>query len=157
MDNVLNSFEEVLDKNGHLSFTNVGSSMLPLIRAGRDVVIISKKQADRCKKNDVVLYRREGRCILHRILRVTKDGYIIAGDNNFHREKDVTDEMIIGVLTGLVRDGKKFDFNSVKYKFYSFFCCYFYYPKAVVLYLKYRIKVILMIVNNKLKKLRSRA
>lgn len=136
MEEKLSSFEEELEKNGHISFTNIGRSMEPLIKQGRDVVIVGKKQPGRLKKYDVVLYRRKGRCILHRIHKVTENGYVIAGDHNFVREYDVTDDMIIGVLTGLIKNGEKYDLNSPSYLRYERFVCGFFYPRAVFLYAK---------------------
>ena len=36
------TFEEELEQNGKLVYTNVGVSMLPLLREGRDVMLIEK-------------------------------------------------------------------------------------------------------------------
>ena len=52
------NFEEVLDRDGHLAYTNKGVSMLPLLRQGRDVMLIRKKGAEKLKKLDAVLFRR---------------------------------------------------------------------------------------------------
>ena len=37
------SLEAYLDANGELVYSNLGTSMLPLLRQGRDLVIIEKK------------------------------------------------------------------------------------------------------------------
>ena len=37
------TFEDILAKNGRLVYTNVGVSMLPLIREGRDILVIEKR------------------------------------------------------------------------------------------------------------------
>ena len=82
------TFEELLDQNGYIVYTNVGRSMMPLLRQRRGIIEIHKKGPDRCKKYDVVLYKRGERYILHRILEVLPNGrYIIAGDNNTFLEK----------------------------------------------------------------------
>ena len=94
------TFEELLEQKGYIVYTNVGRSMMPLLRQRRDIIEIRKKGPERCKKYDVVLYKRDGRYILHRILEVLPDGkYIIAGDNNTFLEKDITDDQILGVMT----------------------------------------------------------
>lgn len=49
------SFEEMLDRNGYLAYTNVGVSMMPLLRQGKDVMEIRKKGPERCKKYDAQL------------------------------------------------------------------------------------------------------
>ena len=63
------TFEEEIQRSGRLVYTNVGRSMMPLIRQHRDLVIIEKPQG-RCRNYDVPLYRKDGRYILHRILKV---------------------------------------------------------------------------------------
>ena len=52
------SYKAFLDRHGRLTYTNVGVSMLPLLRQGRDLFTVEKKTADRCQAGDVVLYRR---------------------------------------------------------------------------------------------------
>ena len=52
------SFEEMIEKEGRLIYSSVGDSMLPLIREGRDIVIIGRCSG-RLKKYDVPLYRRD--------------------------------------------------------------------------------------------------
>ena len=71
------TFEEQLDKCGKLIYTNVGDSMMPLIRQDKDLLIIEKPKG-RLKKYDVPLYRRDsGQYVLHRILEVRKNDYVI--------------------------------------------------------------------------------
>ena len=101
------TFEEMLETRGYIVYTNVGHSMMPLLRERRDIIEIRKKGPGRCRKYDVVLYRRGEKYILHRILRVMPEGYLIAGDNNTFVERDITDEKIIGVLVRVIRNGKR--------------------------------------------------
>ncbi len=117
------TFEEELETHGGFIFTNEGNSMQPLIRPGRDVLEITARPDGRLKKYDIVLYRQEGRYILHRILRVREKDYVIAGDNNSFLEYGVTDSQIIGVLSGLTRDGKRVELSGWKYRAYLFFRC----------------------------------
>ena len=42
------SFEEYLDRNGSLTYSNLGVSMLPLLRQGRDLFTVEKKGPERC-------------------------------------------------------------------------------------------------------------
>ena len=101
------TFEEMLETRGYIVYTNVGHSMMPLLRERRDIIEIRKKGPGRCRKYDVVLYRRGEKYILHRILRVLPEGYLIAGDNNTFVERDITDEKIIGVLVRVIRNSGK--------------------------------------------------
>ena len=117
------TFEEMLDEKGFLIYTNVGYSMMPLLRQKRDVIEIQKNENERCKKYDVVLYKRGDKYILHRILKVLPNGYIIAGDHNTFLERDVTDDMILGVMTRVVRDGKAISVDDFWYKAYVHLWC----------------------------------
>ena len=117
------SFEELLDEKGFIVYTNKGYSMLPFLRQKKDVIEIRKKGPDRCKKYDVVLYKRGGRYILHRILRVLPDGYLIAGDHNTFVERDITDDRILGIMTRVIRDGKSITPENWRYRLYVHLWC----------------------------------
>ena len=75
------TFEKIIEKDGKLIYTNRGDSMMPLIKEGRDLIII-EKPVGRLKKYDVPLYKRDsGQYVLHRVLKVRDDDYVICGDN----------------------------------------------------------------------------
>ena len=82
------TYEEQLNKYGTIIYTNVGRSMMPLLREHRDIMIIKARPEGRLKKYDAVLYKRGDHYILHRILSVRNDGYVICGDHNYRREYD---------------------------------------------------------------------
>ena len=100
------TFEELLDENGVFVYTNVGYSMMPLLRQHRDLIEIRKKGPGRCKKYDIV----EGR-------------YVIAGDHNSFLEKDITDDRILGVMTKVIRDGKPITVDDKGYQAYVHLWC----------------------------------
>lgn len=138
------TFEEEIARMGKLIYTNVGDSMMPIIRQNRDLLIIEKVNG-RLKKYDVPLYKRDsGQYVLHRILKVRKNDYVICGDNRRQKEYGITDSHIIGVLTGIVRDGKTISVNDKKYRLYVHLWCDFFPIRALILraknYLKRRMK-----------------
>ena len=127
------SFEEQLRCCGKLIYTNQGDSMLPLIREGRDLVII-RPAAGRLKKYDVPLYRRDsGQYVLHRILSVRETDYVLCGDNRRKKETGITDRQIIGVLSAVVRDGKEIPVTSLKYRLYVHLWCDLFPLRALIL------------------------
>ncbi|MCM1530219.1 MAG: S24/S26 family peptidase [Alistipes sp.] len=134
------SFEEVITRTGKLIYTNVGDSMMPIIRQNRDLLIIEKVNG-RLKKYDVPLYKRDsGQYVLHRILKVRKNDYVICGDNRWNKEYGITDRHIIGVLTGIVRDGKTISVKDKKYRLYVHLRCDFFYVRAFILRVKKYLK-----------------
>lgn len=120
------TFEQEIQKSGKLIYTNVGNSMMPFIRQGRDILIISKVNG-RLKRYDVPLYKRDsGQYVLHRILKVRKDDYVICGDNRYVKEYGITDKNIIGVLTAVIRNGKEIPVTDYKYRIYVHLWCDFF-------------------------------
>jgi hypothetical protein len=61
-------------------FRYSGLSMQPTFRTGQVLYVRPDVQA--VKPGDVVVYKQEGRYIVHRVLSVGMDGYVTRGDNN---------------------------------------------------------------------------
>lgn len=59
-----------------------GNSMFPLLRNGKDVVVIAKCSPESLKPMDVVLFRYKGKHLLHRIIRREGDQLLIQGDGS---------------------------------------------------------------------------
>lgn len=108
--------EDVLAEEGVYVSATSGISMLPLLREGRDTVLIRPAEG-RLKKYDVALYRAGGRYVLHRVIGVRPDGYVIRGDNCVAREL-VRDGQILGVLDGVWRGEEELDLHSPRYRRY---------------------------------------
>ncbi|MBQ7172947.1 MAG: S24/S26 family peptidase [Clostridia bacterium] len=131
------SFERELAEHGRLIYTNVGVSMMPLIREGKDVMMIEACK-EPPKKLDVVLFVRphvqgRGHYVVHRILKVRRDGtYFIAGDHDTSGEI-VPSECILGILTSLVRDGKPYAFKGFRHWCYLHLRCAPYHARFFVL------------------------
>lgn len=120
------TFEEELGRSGKLLYTNVGVSMRPLLREGRDVMVIER--AEDFRTLDAVLFRRpgvsgRGAYVLHRILKVLPNGnYWIVGDNCIEGET-VAKENVLGVLTGVMRGGKLLRVTDFRYRLYVRLWC----------------------------------
>ena len=99
------SADEAVTRFGLYVGTTCGDSMEPMIRQGRDRVCIGRCSG-RLRLYDVPLYRRSsGQLVLHRIVKVLPEEYVTCGDNRRKRERGVTDAMIIGIWTGVYREG----------------------------------------------------
>ena len=113
------TFEEELERKGWITYTCRGVSMLPLLRQKQDLFTVTKKQG-RCKKYDVVLYKRaDGAYVLHRVVKVCKDSYVILGDNCLNKEYGIREQDILGIMTSFVRDGKEHWVEARGYRMYS--------------------------------------
>ncbi|MBO4853555.1 MAG: hypothetical protein J5482_00210 [Oscillospiraceae bacterium] len=112
------SIEDILAQNGIYVSPTVGVSMRPMLRQGKDRVILMPPQG-RLKKYDVPLYRRGKDYVLHRIVAVRPDDYVVLGDNCIAREY-VRDEQIIGVLTGFYRGERYVKLTDPFYRAYRF-------------------------------------
>lgn len=108
--------EDILARDGVYVSPTVGVSMRPMLRQGRDRVILVPPKG-RLKRFDVPLYRRGKDYVLHRIIAVRPEDYVVLGDNCVAREY-VRDEQIIGVLTGFYRNRRYVDLKNPFYRVY---------------------------------------
>ena len=117
--------DSVINSGGEFKIISKGTSMLPMLRDGVDTVVIVKKP-EKLKKGDTVLYvRNSGEYVLHRIIKVKKDGFVMRGDNHFISEYPIFENQIIGFLTAYIRDGKRTEHTDFKYRIYSFYVVHF--------------------------------
>ena len=119
------SFESLLDRDGKLVYKTKGSSMKPMLRENRDLVVI-EKPAGRLRRYDVALYRRGQSYVLHRVIRVRDRDYAIRGDNTYRMETGITDADILGILTSFVWDGKEYTVTDPSYRAYVLLWCALY-------------------------------
>ena len=122
-------FEEVLEKDGELFFTNVGYSMYPLIKQREDILHIIK--IDDYKRGDIILFKSNvDHYVLHRILKIKKDQIITAGDYNYFKDQPIVKEQILGLLISIKKkDGKVIDLSKDK-KARKFWYTNFFHIKA---------------------------
>ncbi len=95
----MSNIEKVLREQGICTTTTKGDSMNPMLVEGRDRVVVVPPVFP-LKKYDIPVYRKMGHYTMHRIVKVTKNGYIICGDNRGRLEKNVKETDIIGILEG---------------------------------------------------------
>lgn len=81
----------------------------------------SMKSPLKLRKGDIVLFdRRNGRYALHRVIRINKDGFYMAGDNQWHIETNLPYDQIIGVVTSIERNGKIISRDNLLLRAYSY-------------------------------------
>lgn len=107
----MDRIEKAIEEKGIYAGKTVGNSMNPMLVEGRDTVLIKKPEFP-LKKYDIPVYRRLDHYTMHRIIRVTKRGYVINGDNRPDLERDITDKDIVGVLAAFYRNGEYIECGS---------------------------------------------
>ena len=110
---------EKLDSGGSFTLTITGTSMYPFILGGRDRVTLTAAP-QKLKKNDLPLYiRSNGQFVLHRIVKVEKDGtYTCCGDHQWQLEKGLRYEQMVAIATSYERKGKALTNRNVLYRIY---------------------------------------
>lgn len=109
------TIKETLESGGTVELPITGTSMFPLLKAGRDTVII--KKSNEYLIGDIIFYRRDdGHFVLHRIVGTDENGFVLCGDNQTILEKGITENHIIAKAIELHRNGKIIDVNDEKYK-----------------------------------------
>lgn len=115
LSDLLPVITETLESGGEFTLPITGTSMLPLLVEKRDSVSIKQPEFP-LKKTDLLLYRRtDGTFVLHRVVGIDKNGYIMCGDNQFDLEYGIKDDMVIGVVVKIMRNGKEFGVDSPFY------------------------------------------
>lgn len=127
MEDMMPLIREKLAENQSVQLSPVGISMLPMLRQGRDCVIL-KPVSGRLKIYDIPLYQRDdGHYVLHRIVKVGET-YTCIGDNQFSVETGVRQDQLIAVVAGFTRDGNHYSVDALSYRVY---CRFWHYSRPV--------------------------
>lgn len=100
-----------------------GVSMLPMLRQGKDQVELSPLP-EKLQKYDLPVYQYpSGKYVMHRVVKVTQDGYICNGDNLLQMEQ-IPHDWMIAVVTAFTRNGKRIEVTDPCYRLYCRFWCF---------------------------------
>ena len=109
---------QMLADTGRAYVRVTGASMEPLLRHMKDGVIIGPP--DRIRSGDIVLFdRRNGHYALHRVIRIGKDSFSMAGDNQRHMEKGLPLDQVVGVVRAIDRGGRQIPCENFFMKIYA--------------------------------------
>ena len=115
----LSVLKELVEEGREVRLKIAGESMVPFLREHRDEVFF-RKPTEVLKKGDIVFYQREGgQFVMHRIQRVRPEGYYLVGDNQTVIEGPVAREQIFGLVTRVIRDGKKMEPGDFWWDFFE--------------------------------------
>ena len=106
--------EEVISSGGEFRLYPRGISMLPLLRQGSDSVVLVS--LDTVAKNDMILYRRnDGQFVLHRVIKIEGDEYVMCGDNQTFLEYGIKRENLLAKVNAIYRDEDRIPLDNEEY------------------------------------------
>ena len=97
----------------------VGTSMSPFLKDKRDEIVF-QKPVKPLKKGDMVFYQRDtGPYVMHRIHKITQEGYYMAGDNQTVLEGPIKRDQIFAIVTSVHRNGVRLEAKDFVWKFFA--------------------------------------
>lgn len=117
----MNNIERAIKELGYAVVPITGTSMLPLLKEGRDRVELVTSDQEQLKKGDVVLYKKnDGTLVLHRIIKAKNEGaFVLLGDHQFNNAQQVSREQIIAAVKGFFIKGHYVDQKNRWYRIYK--------------------------------------
>lgn len=117
MSEMVGLIEEVISDGGEFRLYPKGTSMLPLIRQGKDSVILVKPGL--LSIGDIVLYKRKnGQFVLHRIVKMNVDSLVLCGDNQTDLEYGITVSDVIAKVSAVYIEETRFEGVTADRKYY---------------------------------------
>ena len=117
-------FEEVVKRTAQgerVRIRGKGNSMLPMIRDGKDEIILEKPNEQSFQKGRLLLAQlSDGQFVLHRVKEIDHTHIILQGDGNLAFTETCTVENIIAEATTVIKGGKAIKVGSVKWKMYRY-------------------------------------
>jgi len=116
-----NSISEQLRANGSVCFRVLGASMFPWIRSG-DLVFVRRFAFEQASRGDVVLFERDARLFVHRVLRGGANGagaadtLVTKGDALDREDMPVSRAEFLGRVIRIHRDDRHIDMESMGQK-----------------------------------------
>ena len=108
MSEMVGLIEEVISGDGEFRLYPKGTSMLPLIKQGKDSVILVKPGL--LSIGDIVLYKRKsGQFVLHRIIKIKGKDLFLCGDNQSDIEKGITTDNVIAKVKAVYLDETRYE------------------------------------------------
>lgn len=110
---------ELIDAGNKVCIPVKGSSMTPFLKDQKDYVY-AEKPLFPLKKGDIAFFEdRLGRAVMHRVCKITKDGYYFCGDAMNSTEGPIMESAVFASVTAVIRGGKKQSLGSFVPKLFA--------------------------------------
>ena len=117
-------FLEVIDRifaDERVRIRAKGNSMLPMIRDGKDEIILEKPNKHSFQKSCLLLVQlKDERFVLHRVKEIDGTHIILQGDGNLSIVESCTPEDVIAEATTVYRNGKAIQKGSFRWNLYRY-------------------------------------
>lgn len=111
------NLEQTLAGCGEYVTQGHGVSMYPMLRECREPILIHPLTGE-LKRYDVAVYGKSDRYVVHRVLEVRDDHYVIRGDNCVAKEY-VPKKDVVGVVVGFWRFNRYIPVTNRLYLLYA--------------------------------------
>ena len=117
----MNNIERSITELGYAVAPIAGTSMMPLLKEGRDRVELEPCSQERLKKGYVVLYKKnDGTLVIHRIIKTeNREFFTVLGDHQFKNAERVNKNQIIAVACGFFIKGRYVTEKTRWYRLYK--------------------------------------
>ena len=113
------ALKEMVEQGMEVSMTIFGTSMEPFLIDKRDKIYFQKPEG-KIKKGDMVFYRREsGAYVMHRVMKIKKHQYYLAGDHQTFLEGPIGAQQIFAKVVAVERAGVWLTEKDRLWKFYA--------------------------------------
>lgn len=116
-------FQEVAEMvaSGHrVEIVGKGSSMFPMIRGGKDKIVLRKVDNLSIERGNILLVKLEnGNYVLHRVKKHDTRTLILQGDGNLRNVEICRAEDVIAEAVEVIRGKKRIAKGSCSWKMYS--------------------------------------
>ena len=113
------ALKEMTEQGLEVSMTVSGTSMEPFLIHERDRIYFRRPEG-LIKKGDMVFFQRKtGEYVMHRVLKVKKQQYYLAGDHQTFLEGPIEEQQIFAKVVSVERAGVWLTENDKLWKFYA--------------------------------------
>lgn len=111
--------ERLLGEGGEVVITIRGNSMQPMLRDGREKVVLRRYEGDELQRGDVMLFRYRGGYVLHRVVSINGERIVFAGDGNYKLYELATTKDIVARMVAYVKDCRRVECTDKEWLRYS--------------------------------------
>ena len=102
---------DVAREYGEVRLKVTGCSMIPAVWPG-DVIVAQRREMSELHPGQIVLCRRDGELVAHRVTRILSDHLITRGDSLPGDDQPTMEPDLLGQVVSIVRNGRTVDLRQ---------------------------------------------